>query len=113
MQILTGPVKLIDLKPLAEKMFGSLVKGVTDIEREIVAIDAELHVDLAELLVEQGSKGINLWGFDVFPERTEGNWLEFDSTVNIKPLVNNRSRAIEDLVTRERAETIIKKFIVP
>lgn len=113
MRILAEPVKLVELKSVAEKMFGDLVKGVVDIERELVAIDGELHSDLAEGLVVNGSRGANLWGFDVYPAMEDGDWLEFDSMINVKPLSNNRTRAIEDPVTREKAEIIIKKYIIP
>ncbi|MEK7506616.1 MAG: DUF5674 family protein [Patescibacteria group bacterium] len=113
MRILAKPVKLAELRPLAEKIFGDLVKGVVDIKRELVAIDAGLHVDLAEMLVAQGSQGADLWGFDIFPERTGDDWLEFDSLINIKPLTGNRSRAIENPAVRQQAAAIIKKFIIP
>ena len=111
MQILTKSIKLADLKSLAEKMFGTLVKGVVDIEREVVAIDGEMHSDLAEELVANGSRGIDTWGFNVYPEAGDKDWLEFDSMINVKPLLNNRSRTIENPITRTRAKDIIKKFI--
>ena len=110
MRILKDKTRVSDLKPLAEKMFGNLVKGVVDIERELVMIDGELHSDLAEKLAEGGSRGMNLWGFNIFPEVED--WLEFDSMVNIKPLQSNRTRGIDDAGTREKAEEIIKKFII-
>ena len=34
---------------------GEMVKGVVDIKRELVAVDAELHADLERLLLENGS----------------------------------------------------------
>lgn len=113
MRILTEPTKLADLKLLSPKMFGNLVKGVVDVKRELVAIDGELHSDLAEMLVENGSSGANLWGFDLYPEQTDADWLEFDSMINIKPLIGNRSRTIDDSAVKERAEYVIKKFIAP
>ena len=112
MQILEEPIKLSELKLMAEKMFGNLVKGVVDIERGVVAVDGEMHSDLAEVLVVSGSQGINLWGFDVYPEETTNAWLEFDSMINLKPLANNRIRGIADPIIREQAEAIIKKFIL-
>jgi len=113
MKILDQPVRLSDLKPLMAKMFGNLVKGAVDIERRVVALDAELHSDLAEALVADGSHGNNIWGFDVYPEVAGADWLEFDSMINLKPQLNNRSRGIEDLTLRAKAEQVIKKFIIP
>ncbi|HXK35426.1 MAG: hypothetical protein A3I32_02375 [Candidatus Yanofskybacteria bacterium RIFCSPLOWO2_02_FULL_45_10] len=112
MQILSEKIKLSDLKLLAEKMFGNLVKGVVDIEQELVIIDGELHSDLAEKLVENGAKGINLWGFNIYPELENADWLEFDSMINVKPLLNNRTRNIEDVNIKEKTKTIIEKFVI-
>jgi len=100
MKILDEPITKDELKKIAEKMFGNLVKGVVDIEKEIMAIDAELHVDLAELLVSNGSTNKNLWGINIYPDETGENWLEFDSMINLKPQFNNRTRGVEDPVIR-------------
>lgn len=111
MQILAEPVTKEDLQKIAEKMFGNLVKAVVDVGRDIVAIDAELHVDLAELLVENGSTNKDLWGVNIYPAATGDDWLEFDSMINLKPNFGNRSRGVEDPVLRERIMTVIKKFV--
>ena len=110
MQILDHKVKISELKTLAEKMYGFLIKGVIDIEKEIVVIDGEMHSDLQEALVAAGSRGINIWGFNIRPDKGE-DWLEFDSMVNIKPLLNNLTRGIDDPKTRARAELIIRQII--
>lgn len=92
-------------------MFGNLVKGAVDIERGIVAIEAELHSDLAEFLVENGSRGQNIWGFNIYPEMPEEEWLEFDSMINIKPRMDNHTRNIENPEVKKRAHEIISGFI--
>ena len=109
MKILDTQISKKELIEMAEKMFGNLVKCVVDVEKEIVAIDSELHVDLAEMLVERGSSGKNLWGINIYPEKTD--WLEFDSMINLKPNQENRSRNVEDPIMREKIETIIKHFV--
>ena len=96
---------------MASKMFGNLVKVVVDIEREVVGIDAELHVDLAELLVTQGSVNKDLWGANVYPDGVGDDWLEFDSMINLKPQFNNRSRGVDDPVIREKIIHILKSII--
>jgi len=93
-------------------MFGNLVKAVVDVEREVVALDAELHVDLAELLVTQGSTNKNLWGVNIYPDGTGNDWLEFDSMVNLKPNLNNRTRGVDDPVIREKIIQVLKKYII-
>ena len=78
MKVLDRPISKPELEAMASKMFVYVVKAVVDIEREIVAIDGELHSDLAEMLVEQGSKGKNIWGVNIHPDKGS-EWLEFDS----------------------------------
>lgn len=112
MLILTGPIEKQELQTMATKMFGNIVKAVVDIEREIVAIDAELHVDLAEMLVEQGSTNKNLWGVNVHPDATGDDWIEFDSMVNLKPQFGNRTRGVDDPVIREKITAILKPMII-
>ena len=112
MQILTKPIGKKELQEIAAKMFGTLIKAVVDVKREIVALDAELHVDLAEMLVQQGSTNKNLWGVNIYPDAANNDWLEFDSMINLKPQFDNRTRNVEDPLLREQITTIIKKFIL-
>lgn len=98
-----------ELQTLAETWFGDMVKGVADIDRGIIALDAELHSDLEQLLLENGSKQKDLWGFNIYPEELGDDFIEYDSLINIRPGQGNRSRGVEDDATREKLkETIIK-----
>ena len=51
---------------MEERMFGNLVKAVVDIEQKIVALDAEMHADLEQLMLENGSEQKNLWGINFY-----------------------------------------------
>ena len=51
MQILRQPITRKELKELAQNTFGDMIKGVADVKRHILAIDAELHADLERLLL--------------------------------------------------------------
>ena len=53
MKIITEIATHNELKQMAA-MFGNMVKAVVDVDRELVAIDAELHSDLEALLLEDG-----------------------------------------------------------
>ncbi len=96
---------------MSKKMFGDLVKAVVDIEKEIMAVDGELHADEAELLVENGSKHENLWGLNIYPEIKNENWIEFDSMINLKPLLGNRTRSIENPEIKEKVLKIVSRLI--
>ena len=56
MKIITESVRLNEIKAMAAATFGNLVKAVVDIDREIIAVNVELHSDLEVLLLENGSR---------------------------------------------------------
>ena len=56
MEIVQERVTLQRLAAMAEAMFGILVKAVVDVERGIMAIDAELHADEEAMLLSAGSR---------------------------------------------------------
>mgnify|MGYP001579678984 CR=1 FL=1 len=63
MKIITEVIKITLLRGMMLNMFGNFVKAVIDVEKEIMAIDGELHADEEALLLVNGSKQENLWGF--------------------------------------------------
>ena len=46
MKIVAKTLLLDELKQMAAATFGNMVKAVVDIDKELVAVDAELHSDL-------------------------------------------------------------------
>src|SRR3989449_11634574 len=51
------------------RLFGDMVKYVVDVERGVVAVGGELHVDAEQVLLEQGSRQADLWGANYYPGR--------------------------------------------
>jgi len=100
-----------ELKQMAVATFGNLVKAVVDVDREIIAVDAELHADLEALLLENGSKQKNLWGINLYPEMQGDDFVEFDSMINMRPSQGNRSRGIENEEMRKKIIEIVAKRI--
>ncbi|MFC1509970.1 DUF5674 family protein, partial [Candidatus Omnitrophota bacterium] len=92
MKIVRDVLPLDELKQMAADTFGDLVKAVIDVDRELIAVDAELHSDLEALLLEDGSKHRSLWGINFYPEIQGDNFIEFDSMINMRPSQGNRSR---------------------
>lgn len=112
MQIVKDKISIDELKKMSEKMFARLVKAVVDIEQEIMVVDAELHVDEEELLLDNGSSQDNLWGINIHPDKLlNENWIEFDSMINIRPFVGNKTRGIEDEQIRKKIVTIVSKLV--
>lgn len=112
MQVLTTPLKKSDLQPMAERMFGNMVKAVVDIEKKIVAIDAEMHADLEQLLLESNSEQKNLWGINFYPEMTGEDFVEFDSMINVRPSQKNRSRGVDDPEIRKKIIEVVSVWIM-
>ena len=61
------------------------VKGVVDVDKELVALDADMHYELADYMKEQrGSKEFDMWGFNLWLENQSiDEILEYDSFINI------------------------------
>jgi len=62
-------ITLSELSEMAASMYGNFVKAVVDVERGILVVDAELHVDQEQLLLEQGSDQKDLWGINLYPQK--------------------------------------------
>ena len=103
-------ISVSELREMAKKMFGNLVKAVVDVEKEVMAIDGELHADEQALLLEQGSKQQNIWGINIYPDKIEDDFIEFDSVINIRPLQQNRSRGVDNETTRKKISEIVNKL---
>jgi hypothetical protein len=110
-KLIVQPVSLSELKQIAERRFGDLVKGVVDIEQKIMAIGGELHADEEAYLLAQGSHQQNLWGINLYPDKTFPELVEFDSMINIRPSQNNRSRSVEDENIRKVIFEIVGSLI--
>jgi hypothetical protein len=78
-----------------------MVKAVVDVEKEIMAVDAELHADEEALLLEKGSRQEDLWGINIYPEMPENERIEFDAMINLRPSQGNRTRGVDAPETRE------------
>jgi len=113
MKIIKQSVTLNEIKAMAVATFGNLVKAVVDIERELIAVDAELHSDLEALLLEDGSKQKSLWGINLYPEIQGDDFVEFDSMINMRPSQGNRSRGVEDKELRKKIIEIVVKRVKP
>lgn len=101
-----------ELKSIAKEQFGEFVKAVVDIEQGIMAIGGELHADEEVVLMEQeGSKREHTWGINLYPDKAESEFIEFDSMINLKPAMGNRSRGVEDSEIQEKIVDIIKQLV--
>ncbi len=111
MKILDVAISVADLKIIAGEMFGDMVKAVVDVERELIAIDAELHSDLESLLLENGSQQKNLWGINFYPDIEDDDFVEFDSMINLRPSQGNMSRSVDSKDIQNVIMNIVNKMV--
>jgi hypothetical protein len=102
-------ITLKELEQMSENFFGDLVKAVVDVEKEIMVVDAELHADQEKFLLEKGSEQKNLWGINIYPK--EKDLIEFDSMINLRPWLGNRSRGVDNVEIREKIKKIVNNLI--
>lgn len=113
MKIIKNPITKDELRLMAERSFGDLIKAVVDIEKEIMVVDGELHADEEALLIEkENSKREHIWGINLYPNKEDDEFIEFDSVINLKPSFGNRSRSVDNPEIRDKIKKLVKKLIL-
>lgn len=100
-----------ELKKIALRSFGNLIKAVIDINKKIMVIDANLHADEEAFLLSQGSKQKDLWGINLYPDLEGENFIEFDSMINLRPMNGNLSRAVDDPNIQKKIIEIVNNLV--
>jgi hypothetical protein len=105
-------ISITELKQMAEKMYGTLVKADVDLAKGIMLVDMEMHADGEAYLLEQGSQQTDLWGFNLHPDKFgTDDFIEFDSMINIRPRQNNPSRDVLDEAIRAKIKAVVAKVV--
>lgn len=105
------PIEMEELRELALGRFGEMIKGVVDLRRGILLLDADLHADQEAELLAEGSEQADLWGINLYPDLPGEEWLEFDSMINLRPSFGNRSRGVDDPATREAIAALVGALV--
>ena len=111
MRILREKISVAELKEIAKDKFGDMIKAVVDVDKELLAIDAELHADLEAVLLAKGSGQNSLWGLNFYPDIEGEDFLEFDSLINLCPSRNNMTRGVDARDIREKIRGIVGKWV--
>lgn len=109
--IVREPTSQETLLALAKEWHHSLVKGVADIERSVVALGGEWHMDANNRLLEDGSEQKNIWGFNIYPDGNGDAAIEYISLINIRPAQGNRGMEIVSEATRSAVRRAAAKAI--
>jgi hypothetical protein len=105
-------ISVVELREMAEKMYGSIVKADVDITKGVLLVDMEMHADGEAYLLENGSQQADLWGINLHPDKFgTDDFIEFDSMINIRPRQSNPSRDVLDENVRKQIQGIVEGVI--
>jgi hypothetical protein len=107
----TEPITLDELRQMLGRRFSDMVKGVLDLRRGVLVVDADMHADQEAELLAEGSIQEDLWGINLYPDLPEEDWLEFDSMINLRPSVGNRTRGVDDPATRAAIAELVRRLV--
>ena len=110
-RIVREAMTISDVRELAQRRFGDMVKASVDIGRGVMAIGGELHSDEEALLLEDGAKQVDVWGINIYPDEPGDAWIEFDSLINVRPSHGNRSRGVEDTTVQQAIRQLVGALI--
>jgi len=110
-QLIDNVINKSDIQKLAEEFYEEMIKGVVDLEGEVIALGGEMHADAEELLLKQGSRQQDLWGFNLLLDKTFDDAIEYQSFINIRPRDGNRTHEIENVDIRRKVKEVIKKRV--
>lgn len=111
-RIVKDGITKAELRALAHEQYGDIIKAVVDVAQGIMGVGGELHVDIQSLLIEkEGSRGDTTWGINLRLDKGEEAFIEFDSMVNLKPALGNRTRGVENEETRNKIREIVNKIV--
>ena len=108
MRLVKERISRAELGELAAASFGNMVKAVVDVEMEILVLGGEMHADCESVLLEDGSEQDDLWGANWYPAEQR---IEFESLINIRPRLGNRSILIQDENLRKQVESVTREIL--
>jgi len=88
-----------------------MIKAVVDLRRGVMIVDADMHADQEAALLAEGSRQVDLWGINLYPQIDGADWLEFDSMINLRPSFGNRTRGVDDAATREAIAGLVARLV--
>src|SRR5262245_25963938 len=111
-EIVSTPIHLEAIRQAARAQFGDFVKAVVDVDQGLMAVGGELHADEEALLLQHGARQADLWGINLYPERSGEDFVEFDSMINVRPAHGNRSRGVDDARMQQRILDIVARLVL-
>lgn len=114
MFVLVKPTALDELEHIESHMyFSGWIKCVADLKLGLLAVNASMHADLEEYLLDNGSDQRDLYGFNIY---FEPFFIEYDSLINAP---RNRAdgyprdgRGVSSPEARKKIEEIVHRWVI-
>ena len=101
-----------ELIALMQETYKEMIKAVVDVGKGVLAVGGELHADAEAVLLDEGSQQEDLWGINLYPEKSHESRVEYTSLINIRPRQGNTSMEIKDLSLRKKIREIVDSRIL-
>ena len=109
--LIEKPISSETLNLFAKENYETMVKGVVDLEKKVLALGGELHADAESYLLERGSAQADLWGFNLHIDKEKDQRIEYSSFINIRPGQGNRSLMVESPELRDEIRAVIDGLV--
>lgn len=110
-KIVSSPITKSEVRDIASTFYVTMVKGVADVRRGVLALGGEYHVDATEVLMKNGSRQADVWGFNLYIDKPHDERLEYTAMVNIRPHVGNPSMEIADSAFRMKIKQLVDSLL--
>ncbi|HEY4498713.1 MAG TPA: DUF5674 family protein [Candidatus Paceibacterota bacterium] len=111
-EIIKDTVSTEEAKEMGKEFYDDMVKGACDIAKGIIALGGEYHIDAAKVLIEAGSKGDEIWGFNIVFGKPKEERIEYTALINIRPTKGNKDMYIQDESVRNKIKEIVNSKVV-
>lgn len=109
--IITEIIELKDIWAEHNHYYDDMVKFCIDRKKRIVAIDADMHIDLEYELYDNGSDFEDIYGGNIMKDPVEVIWEAHPNIERNRTLGIGRGREITDEKTADELFEILKEWI--
>jgi len=92
----------------AKEVYKDYIKTVIDVEKNVLAVGGEYHVDCEDALIKSGSKQENLYGGGF---RVSTKEVEYMAMSNYKPALGKVTYEIMDMDVRKKLENLTREYL--
>lgn len=107
------PLHLLKAKATPEHVREMLVEHtsmikVVDVRHRFLAGGGKMHADCESVLLAEGSAQDDVWGANWHPADQS---IEFESLINIRPRLGNRSIILQNVALCEAVESVTRELL--